>query len=306
MILCYDIGGSFMRSGWRDKVGTMMEGHARPTPAHSWASFVDVIKEGASLSSASAVSLSIAGFFDRDTGIATVANVPCLDGRKVQDELSAELGLPVLLTNDADCFALAEAHCGVGVGKEVVFGVILGTGVGGGLVVNGQLLKGHGGVAGEWGHGPIVDPTCGGLIEDFPAISCGCGHVGCIDAICSARGMEKLHVGLHGTHKSSIQITEGWHAGDEDCGVTIEIFCEHLARALTVMLNALGADVVPVSGGLASEPALLTKIDKRVREMTLAHYAEPVVVPGMFARNGGLVGAGIAGQQAQATGRLAA
>jgi N-acetylglucosamine kinase len=186
----------------------------------------------------------------------------------------------------------------------VVFGIILGSGVGGGVVVGGRLIEGFGGISGEWGHGPCIDPAAGGTAEGLPAFPCGCGLTGCLDAVCSARGMEKLHAALHGETLASTEITAGWHRGEGRAAATIALYVRHLSRALSVAVNTLGAWVVPVGGGLSADRGLIAAIDTALRPLVLADYPDPLVVPGHHAADGGLVGAGIAAIQAEADGRL--
>lgn len=306
MITCFDIGGSFIRFGNAAGREIVSEAGRFSTPLHDFDEFVSVVKSVLDSSGSKAVSISMAGVFDKKTGIATVANVPCLHQRRVAVDLEAAVGLPVLISNDADCFALAEAYHGLGQGAGVVFGIILGSGVGGGVVVRGQLLPGHGGIAGEWGHGPIVDPNAGGLVSGHPVFECGCGHAGCVDPVGSARGMERLHLELSGEVKPSTEIVANWKSEDAKASATIDLYVEHVARALSVMVNTLSPGIIPVGGGLSSEVALISRIDLRVRELVLANYESPLVEQGLRAKDGGLVGAGIVAQQAFESGELAA
>ncbi|WP_299813635.1 ROK family protein [uncultured Roseibium sp.] len=292
MITCFDIGGSFIRHGVLQQDGTVAETGRVATPGDDWSSFVAAIAACAG-DSHSPISISLAGAFDDRTGIADVANIPCLHKRPVLEDLQKALGRRVLIINDANAFALAEAVDGTGRGKEVVFGVILGSGVGGGLVINGELIKGFGGVAGEWGHGPVVDPTAGGQLQGLEHYPCGCGQTGCIDAVCSARGMERIHVSLHGSTLSSTDITSAWHARDPAASATVEAYAILLSRALSVLVNTLGPDIIPVSGGLSGDVALLDLIDRKTRALVLADYPDPLVIRGRFAENGGLQGAAI-------------
>lgn len=311
MITCFDIGGSFIRFGQAAEHSAsgyeiVSEIGRFETPLHDFDDFVVAMRSALSGADTKAVSIAMAGVFDKQTGIAKVANVPCLDGIQVVKDLTDALGLPVLISNDADCFALAEAHHGLGRDVDVVFGIILGSGVGGGVVVRGHLLSGHGGIAGEWGHGPIVDPNAGIFISGQSVFDCGCGHKGCIDTVGGARGLERLHAALHGEQLSSADITARADANEAKACATIDLFVEHVSRALSVMVNTLGPGIIPVGGGLASDMALLSRIDQRVRDLVLATYDKVLVRQGERAQDGGLVGAGIVAQQAFASGELAA
>lgn len=292
MVTCFDIGGSFIRFAYPAASGPVSEAGRIPTPLSSWPDLVASLRKCLPENPGPAV-ISLAGAFDETTGLANVANIPCLHGRHVYADLSDELGIPVRAINDAGAFALAEATEGIGAGKDMVFSIILGSGVGGGVVCNGDLLKGRGGIAGEWGHGPVVDPTAGGSLSGIPHIDCGCGQTGCVDAYCSARGMEKLHQALHDANLTSLEITKAWHTGDIQAAKTIDVYTTLLSRALSMIVNLLGPDIIPVSGGLSSDEKLLNGIDRKTRALTLCRYDGPLIARGKFAGNGGLQGAGI-------------
>ncbi len=297
MTFCFDIGGSFIRYGVATPDGMVAEAGRVPTPANDFDAFVSALDHAIGAMPAQGardVSISIAGVIDPRTGRASIANVPCCDRRELASDLKDRLGRPVRITNDADCFALAEARFGAGEGHNNVFAIILGTGVGGGVVINGQLVTGAGGFSGEWGHGPIVDPTAGGLEPEMPGFECGCGHTNCLDTVGGARGLERLYRAISGIDNSSAGILEAWRAAEPDATRTIALFVEHLARSLSVAVNTLGASIVPVGGGLAAADDLLAALDTRVRSLTLSAYDAPLVVPGQMRRDGGLIGAALA------------
>ena len=270
MITCFDIGGTFIRHGNPLPNGDVPEAGRVTTPLTDWEAFVAAVKSCLDQQTKDPISISLAGAFDKRTGFAEVANIPCLDGRMVERDLAEALGRQVRITNDANCFTLAEAVDGTGRGKDVVFGIILGSGVGGGLVVRGQVVSGYGGMAGEWGHGPVVDPSAGGTLKDLPHFTCGCGRTGCVDASCSARGMERIHEALSGETLTSKDITAGWHSGETKTSRTVEIYATLLSRALSMIVNTVGPDVVPVSGGLSNDNELLKLVDEKTRALTLA------------------------------------
>jgi N-acetylglucosamine kinase len=234
------------------------------------------------------IAISIAGVVDPATGIGTVANIPAIDGLALGPELRAATGLPVKVLNDADCFALAEAHQGAGRGHGTVFGVILGTGVGGGLVVGGRVVTGAGGYAGEWGHGPVIR-------GEF-AFSCGCGQVGCVDTVGGARGLERLHQARTGAMATSEAIVGGWQAGDRAAGETMDLWRDLVAGPLAMVVNMVGADVLPVGGGLSRAPGLVAFLDAAVRERILRKTSVPLLVPAECGADAGLLGAAMAGR----------
>ena len=164
------------------------------------------------------------------------------------------------------------------------------------MVVRGQLINAGGGFAGEWGHGPVAQRILGKPEVTLPAFACGCGQIGCLDAVCSARGMERLHAHLHpGREADSVAIVEGWAAGEPRALRTIAIWLELLAGPLAMVENMLGAGVMAVGGGLSNAPDLIAALDKQVRARILRQLDRPLVVPARCAIEPGLVGAAILG-----------
>lgn len=295
MIVCFDIGGTAIKGAYArapDDIDTLPR---RPTPLHDFDTFVGTLRAviAEAPEPVSSVTISITGVIDAETRLITVANIPCLDQRPIEADLGKALGLPVIVSNDADCLAMAEAGAGAGQGHRVVFGVILGTGVGGGLVVDGRLINSDGGFAGEWGHGPAA-PRFGGTPEvELPAFACGCGLKGCLDATVSARGMEKIHRYLCAEENTSEEITAAWLAGEEKAARTIDVLCDVTAGPLSMLVNTVGAGIVPVGGGLARCAPLIAEIDRRVRARILKKLDRPLVVPGLCTIEPGLVGAAV-------------
>ncbi len=220
MILCFDIGGTTMKGGRARAVDDIEVLERVPTPGHDFDAFVAVLARAIAdcPEPPQALALAIPGIIEPGSGNGILANVPCLSGIPVGERLQAALGLPVILANDADCFALAEVAVGAGRGHRVVFGIILGTGVGGGLVIDGRLINAEGGFAGEWGHGPLAARIAGDPPVGIPRFTCGCGLCGCLDATVSARGMERLHRYLHGSDATSLAIIADWDRGEARSG----------------------------------------------------------------------------------------
>ena len=259
-----------------------------PTPRDDFPAFVAAIGK---LAGDGPLAISITGVVDPDTGLTTVANVPCADGRYLAAELSAALGRQVLVANDADCFVLAEALAGAGRGHRVVFGAILGTGVGGGLVVDGKLHRGAGGLAGEWGHGTIVATRLNVPPFDLPHFACGCGLSGCVDTVGGARGIERLHRHLHHTDLPSTAIVAAWSAGDSAAAQTVDLYIELLAQPLALVVNVVGPNIIPVGGGLGNSTELVARLDEAVRKRILRRIDTPLVVPAQLTVDAGLIGA---------------
>jgi N-acetylglucosamine kinase len=294
MIICFDIGGSAIKGALAKSPSALTSLGRRPTPPDDFDAFVAVVAAMAGDGDAP-VAIAITGVIDPDTGIIKCANIPCVDGTPLAAELTRRLNRPVLVANDADCFALAEALEGAGRGHTIVFGVILGSGVGGGLIIDGRIITGPGGFAGEWGHGPVAAITAGTPPAAIPNFVCGCGLKGCVNTIGGARGMEVLHRHIHGLDLPSTAIMSAWLAGDKAAERTIDCQIDLLAGPLAVAINIVGAGKVPVGGGLAREPRFIARLDEAVRARILRRLATPLVVPGELALDPGLVGAALLG-----------
>lgn len=298
MIICFDIGGSGIKAALAASPSELTLLGRVPTPLEDFRAFVAAIRDLADGTAAPAdapIAISITGVVDPADGIITCANIPCIDGRQLAAELSARLGRPVFVANDADCFALAEAIEGAGRGHRIVFGAILGTGVGGGIVIDGRIVNGAGGFAGEWGHGPVAATSAGNPPVEIPRFPCGCGQAGCVDTVGAARGMERLHKHLHGIDLPSTAIVEAWRNGDARAARTIEVQVDLLAGPLALVINVVGASIVPVGGGLGKVPELIALLDIAVRKRILRRLSEPLVVPSRLTVEPGLVGAAILG-----------
>ncbi|RAL97965.1 ROK family protein [Agrobacterium sp. MS2] len=297
MIVCFDIGGTTIKGAIAYAPDDIRPVPRIPTPKTSFEDFAAGLKSVIDNSGGTpaCVSLSIAGVIDADTGRATVANIPSIHGCALKDELEQALGLPVIVSNDADCFVMAESEIGSGRGHRVVFGVILGTGVGGGLVIDGRLINSEGGFAGEWGHGPVAATRAGNPPVELPRFECGCGLTGCVDAIGSARGMEKLHMHLYRQDMTSEEIIAAWLGGNPDAARTIDMLVDILASPLAMVINVTGATIVPVGGGLSNSRELLATLDEAVRARILRRFARPLVVPAICRIEPGLIGSAVLG-----------
>lgn len=297
MIVCFDIGGTAIKGAAAHALGDVRPLPRRKTPTQDFDAFVAVLKSDiASIGGApDCVALSITGIIDPDTDKSFIANIPCAHQRPLKADLEAALGLPVLIANDADCCALAEYGVGAARGHRVVFSVILGTGVGGALVIDGKLINSAGGFAGEWGHAPVAATRAGNPPVDLPRFACGCGLEGCLDAICSARGMEKLHRHLTGEQLLAEEIVEKWQAGEAGARRTIDIYIDMLSGPLALVVNVTGATIVPVGGGLSNAPALIDALDHAVRSRILRRFSRPLVVKAQCTVEPGLVGAAVLG-----------
>ncbi|MDQ0456446.1 ROK family protein [Rhizobium paknamense] len=302
MIVCFDIGGTAIKGALAFSPDDIRPLPRLPTPTQDFAAFVSALQSVIDQADEKpdCVAISICGIIDPDTQNTVVANIPCIHGRPLKQDLETALGLPVLIANDADCFVLAEAGLGAARGHRVVFGIILGTGVGGGLVIDGSLINADGGFAGEWGHGPIAATLAGNPPAAIPRFACGCGQAGCIDATCSARGLERLHQHLHGEARTSESIVERWTEGDSAASRTIDVFVDIIAAPLALTVNLTGATIIPVAGGLSNATGLVASIDQAVRRRILRQFQRPLVVPAECRIEPGLMGAALLGLKTSA------
>jgi fructokinase len=202
------------------------------------------------------VGVGTPGSISRATGLLRGSNSVCLNGKPIKADLEALLGREVRITNDANCFALSEATDGAAAGAEIVFGVILGTGVGGGIVVRGHVLTGPNAIAGEWGHNPLPWPKD----DERPGYPCFAGHSGCIETFLSGPGIERDHLRANGEALTSHDIGARAAIGDAACEATLRRYEERLARALAHVINILDPDVIVLGGGMSNVQRLYVTV----------------------------------------------
>ncbi len=215
------------------------------------------------------------------------ANSTCLNGQSLQRDLEARLNREIRLANDANCFALSEAVDGAGSGSEVVFGVILGTGVGGGIAIRGHVLGGANAIAGEWGHNPLPLPTD----ADLPLPSCYCGRKGCIETYLSGPGLSRDHHASTGQRRTPNEIVQGAAAGDDGCTATLACYRERLARSLATVVNLLDPDAIVLGGGLSNLPGLCEQVQGLWTEYIFSDHVATRLVPNFHGDSSGVRGA---------------
>jgi fructokinase len=194
------------------------------------------------------VGISHPGAVSPATGLMKNANSTWLNGRPFDRDLSARLGRPVAFANDANCLALSEATDGAGAGAGVVFAVILGTGVGGGVVVNGRVLTGPNAIAGEWGHNPLPWPRD----EERPGPDCYCGLKGCVETWLAGPSLAADHARVTGERLSGPDLVKRAEAGDAAADATLARYEDRLARGLATIINTLDPDAIVLAGGVSN------------------------------------------------------
>ena len=198
------------------------------------------------------VGVGIPGAISATTGLVKNANSTWLIGHALDIDLAEHLGRPVRLQNDANCFTLSEAIDGAGAGANVVFGVILGTGVGGGITVRSKMVEGVQLIAGEWGHNPLPWPS----LTEVPGPECYCGLRGCIETFLSGPGMERDHHTQTDEVRTTHEIAAALDAGNPLARGTFARYVDRLARGLATVINVLDPDVVVLGGGMSNLPGL--------------------------------------------------
>ena len=200
------------------------------------------------------IGIGMPGAISPATGLVKNANSTWLNGRPFRADIENRLGREVRLANDADCFALSEATDGAGSGLTTVFGVIIGTGTGGGIVHEGKLLAGPNAIAGEWGHNPLPWPRS----DENPGPECYCGRLGCIETWTSGPGLSAAFARKTGRYMTAKDIAAAAQAGDADANKAIRSYADRLARSLASVINILDPDMVVLGGGMSNIDILYT------------------------------------------------
>ncbi len=257
-----DLGGTKIELAALDAGGAIALRRRIDSP-RDYASIVEAIGtlvEGAEreLDTRGTVGIANPGAIAPGTGRIKNANSTVLNGKPLREDLERRLARPVRLANDADCFAWSEAVDGAARGARSVFGVILGTGVGGGIVVNGKLLSGPNAIAGEWGHNPLPAPGT----DDLPLPACYCGRRGCIETYLSGPGLAADHARATGESADAATIERRAAAGDAGCEASLARYEARLARALASVINILDPEVVVLGGGLSKMERLYRNVPR--------------------------------------------
>ncbi|MDA8110465.1 MAG: ROK family protein [Betaproteobacteria bacterium] len=259
-----DLGGTKIELLALDESGTERLRRRAPTPRGDYAATLRTVALLVSdaereLNVRATVGVGIPGALSLATGLVKNANSTWLIGKPLKEDLQSLLAREVQLANDANCFALSEAVDGAGRGAELVFGVILGTGVGGGIVVRRELVTGADAIAGEWGHNPLPLPQS----EDLPLPACYCGRPGCIETYLSGPAMAREHRTRTGESLDPAQIAARAVRGDAQCEATLARYEERLARSLATVINILDPHIIVLGGGLSNLDRLYERIPRR-------------------------------------------
>ena len=233
------------------------------------------------------VGIGTPGSLSPASGLIKNANSVCLNGQPLDRDLSAALRRPVRVANDANCFALSEAIDGAAGGAEVVFGVIIGTGTGGGVVVRRQVLNGPNAIAGEWGHNPLPWPTP----QESPGPACYCGKRACIETFCSGPGFERDYAGGHGSQIAAQDIVALAEQGHQPALLALARYKERLAKSLASVINVLDPDVIVLGGGMSNIRQLYKAIPRLWDRHVFSDRVTTRLVPARFGDASGVRGA---------------
>jgi fructokinase len=219
------------------------------------------------------------------TGLLKNSNTVCMNGQPVKADLERILGRKIEIQNDANCFVMAEALHGAGRGKKLVFGVIMGTGCGGGIVHKGEVLTGPQAIAGEWGH-MSIDPK---------GPKCYCGQLGCVETFISGGGLEARYAEQFGEKRSFKEIVRDYHAGDAKTVAFMKIFFRNFGRSLANLIDVLDPDVVVLGGGVSNFDALYTEGVAEVAKYVFSDCLETPIVKHQLGDSAGVIGAALIG-----------
>ncbi len=287
-----DLGGAKIEAIALDFSGEILARRRVATPAHDYG---EIIRAVAAIvrdiemetQRRGTVGVGAPGSISTHTGLAKGSNTQVVNGKPLDADLSRALSRPVRVENDANCFALSEAIDGVGQGARVVFGVILGTGVGGGVVIDGKILAGRNRIAGEWGHTPLPWMTA----EEYPGARCFCGHEGCIETFLSGPGLARDYARRGGEPATGEEIAARAERGEAAALTTLDAYQDRLARALAAVIDILDPDVVALGGGVSNIGRLYPSLRERVAKHAFTDALDTKIVKNVHGDSGGVRGA---------------
>lgn len=289
-----DLGGTKTEAILLDTDGSVLARHRRPTPREMGydsivTHVVDMIKETADFlgkSTPYSIGIGIPGSLDPVSGLVRNANSICLIGKPLQFDIERLLKHPISIRNDADCFTMAECFAGAGQGYELVFGIIMGTGCGGGLCIAGEVREGPHRIAGEWGH----------ICMDRDGVECYCGNRGCIETLISGSGVEQSLLRESGKRLSMHEIALQARTGDPLCVRTFNRFLDDFGRCVGGLISLLDPDAVILGGGLSNIDELYTSGVENVKKYAFHNGLRTPILKNSLGDSAGVFGAAWIGQ----------
>jgi fructokinase len=292
MRLGIDLGGTKIEIIALNDDGREMLRRRVPTPKNNYYETLQAIAglvhdAETELGQLGSLGIGTPGALSRATGRLKNSNSVALNGQPILQDLEALLNRKIKISNDANCFTLSEATDGAASGAPVVFGVILGTGVGAGIVVNGHILTGPNGIAGEWGHNPLPWPET----HELPGLRCYCGMQGCIETFLSGPGMMQLHQHQTGASLSAEEILARAAQGDAGCERSLQTYENRLARSFAHVINILDPDVIVLGGGMSNIERLYTNVPELWGNWVFSDRVDTKLVKNKYGDSSGVRGA---------------
>ena len=265
-----------------------------PTPAGNYDATIALVARlvhdaERELNKRGSVGIGSPGALSPATGLVRNSNSTCLNGRALKPDLERAIGREIRIANDANCFALSEAVDGAARAARTAFGVILGTGVGGGIVVHGRVLSGANAIAGEWGHNPLPWPQP----EELPGPPCYCGKHGCVETFLSGVALAADHERATGEKLAAPEVVARFEAGDAAADATLARYEERLARALASVVNVLDPDVIVLGGGVSNIERLYANVPRLWTRWVFSDVVRNRLVPNYHGDSSGVRGAAL-------------
>lgn len=286
-----DLGGTKAEGAILGPDGEVIARKRVPTPKDAYKTLIDDLTQlvrdlEKSIDSPATVGIGIPGFPCNQSGEIKGANLSILNGKPFMEDLARELDRPVRVENDANCFTLSEAIDGAAKGHRVVFGIILGTGCGGGLVIDQTIWTGKNTCAGEWGHNPLPYRE-----PDEPDHPCPCGKTGCIEQFLSGPSLERSYRLLGGQDIKAAEIAERASSGETIARACLARYQNQLARSLSTIINFLDPDCIVFGGGVSNIPGLLDPMPEALYPYTVSHELTTVITTARYGDASGVRGA---------------
>lgn len=286
-----DFGGTKIEVAALSEEGEFLSRLRAPNPGAYDAAIATVrdliAQTEATVGTAASIGLGVPGSVNPATGLMRNANSTYLNGRDFAADLSAALARPVRLANDANCLALSEAVDGAAAGAAVAFAIIIGTGCGGGLVVNGRLVEGANGIGGEWGHMPLPWPTA----AELPGPDCWCGQRGCLETWVSGTGLRRDHANVTGHDQPGEWIIEAARRGDAGAEAALDRYIHRLGRSMAVIANIVDPDVFVLGGGLSNVAEIYEGLPRAIAAHVFCDTWSARILPARWGDSSGVRGA---------------
>lgn len=287
-----DLGGTKIEAIAMDGAGVVRARRRVPTPRDDYAAILEAITGLVQAVEEEAggrgtVGIGTPGAISRASGLLKNSNSTCLNGKPILQDIQEKLEREVRISNDANCFALSEATDGAAAGAGVVFGVIVGTGTGAGVVVHGRVLDGINGIAGEWGHNPLPWPKD----EERPGPACYCGKFGCVETFLSGPGMSASYRRLAGKPVEPAEIVQRAEQGHSLCERVVLDYEDRMARALAHAINILDPDAIVLGGGMSNIRRLYEEVPKLWSRYVFSDRVDTRLLPPRHGDSSGVRGA---------------